>query len=93
MNGRSAAALDTTPRPRYDVAKAVSRCTAHRPAKYSALFYSILKNTQNSGHYQLDAKRTILTAMIDRVEVSRDCKILIQVNLTMQQFLGEVVAA
>ena len=42
---------------------------------------------------ELDAKRTVLTAMIDRVEVSADYKILIQVNLTMRQFLGEVVAA
>jgi len=42
---------------------------------------------------ELNAKRTVLTAMIDRVEVSADYKILMQVNLTMRQFLGEVVAA
>jgi len=42
---------------------------------------------------ELDAKRTVLSAMIDRVEVSSDYKVLIRFNLTMHQFLGEVVAA
>ena len=40
-----------------------------------------------------DAKRTVLTTIIDKVEVSTGNKILIQVNLTMRQFWGDVIAA
>jgi len=42
---------------------------------------------------ELDAKRTVLAAMIDRVEVSPDYKLVIRFSLTMRQFLGEVAAA
>ena len=42
---------------------------------------------------EFDAKRTVLTSMIDRVEVSTGFKVLIQFNLTIRQFIGEVVAA
>jgi len=42
---------------------------------------------------KLDTKRTGLSAIIDRAGVSVDSKVLIQVNLTIPQFLREVVAA
>ena len=47
INGRLGAALDTPARPRYHVARAVSRFATHRPVKYFRSVLCHLEKTQN----------------------------------------------